>query len=174
MRIKDRLLFFRYAIPCASGTLVKRGRITQERVDRMTAEVSEGIEPAEGSEAVFKVAIALLDRHAGLMGKDCVDAEVIRRYFLLEHSAVVDERAALMGDFDPSSCKTYAGRVISVADGNAVVESRLGRHEYRTDFAKGLTEGENVVVHWDFVVERIPQSAVDAMESARVKYEKGE
>ncbi len=173
MRISDRLLFFRYALPCA-GTLVKRGTISQRQLDEMITQVASGSEPEPGAETVFKVAIAMLDHYAGAMGKEAVDAEVIRRYFLLEHSEVVDERARLMGDFSPASCKTYPGRVVSTDGDRAIVETRLGRHEYRTDFANGVEKGDTVVVHWDFVVERIPQSTANDMESARRRHEKGD
>lgn len=155
MKINDRLLFLRYALPCAS-TLVRRGNVTQEYIDRLTSLVSQGKVPKEDAESMFKVANAMCESVAERMGKSAIDADVIRQYFLLEHSKVVDDRYRLMGDFNPIDCKTYAGRVLKVNDGNALVETRLGKKLYSTVFAKEVKEGEEVAVHFSFIVEKIP------------------
>jgi hydrogenase maturation factor len=165
MNAEDRILFLRYALPCAS-TLVKRGSTTQENVDRMTGMVSEGIAPEDGAEKIFKVAIAMCNSIARRMGKDTIDAEVIRRYFLMEHSEVVDERYGLMGDFDPVACKTYPGKVISTDGGFAVVETRLGSMRYKTVLARDTKEGDLVSVHYDFVIEKIDAQTAEEMRHA--------
>ncbi len=166
---EDRLLFLRYALPCA-GTLVKRGNVSKEYIDSLVGMVAEGIPPTENAEQMFKVANAMCDSVADRMRKPSVDAEVIRRYFLFEHSKVVDDRFELMKDFNPVDCRTYAGKVVDMAGESAVVETILGRKRYRTPFVRDLKEGEDVVVHFDFVVERLPtdvaseKRALDEME----------
>ena len=159
---EDRLLFLKYALPCA-GTLVKRGKVTQEYVDSLIKLVSEGRVPEENAEAMFKVANAMCEHIAARMGKSSIDAEVIRDYFLMEHSKVVDERYELMRDFDPSACKTYSGKVLGVGEGTALVETSRGRKEYKTVFEKGVREGDVVAVHFDFIVEKIPPSLARRM-----------
>jgi hydrogenase maturation factor len=159
---EDRLLFLRYALPCA-GTLVKRGNVTKEYIDRLVEQVSQNMVPEGNPEAIFKVANAMCDSVAERMGKSSTDAEVIRRYFLFEHAKVVDDRFELMKDFNPVDCRTYPGRVVLVGDGSAVVETVLGRKEYRTVFAKDVKEGNAVVVHFDFVIEKITESTAEMM-----------
>jgi hypothetical protein len=150
----DRLLFLRYALPCA-GTLVKRGKVTSEYIEGLVEQVSRNSAPKEDAEAMFKVANTMCDIVAERMGKQSTDAEVIRRYFLFEHSKVVDDRFELMRDFDPVDCRTYAGTVVKADGGSAVVETILGQRKYRTPFVKDLRAGDAVVVHFDFVVERV-------------------
>lgn len=162
MIIKDRLLFLKYALPCA-GTLVKRGNVSKEYVESLVKLVSDGKVPGENAEAMFKVANAMCDKIAKRMEKDSVDSDVIRQYFLLEHSEVVDDRYELMKDFDPVSCKTYAGRVVSCNNGSAVVETRLGKRDYKAAFAKGVKPGDSVVVHWNFIIEKVPEKYASLM-----------
>jgi hydrogenase maturation factor len=162
--IKDRLLFLKYALPCA-GTLVKRGNTTKEHVEGLVKLVSDGKVPAEDAESMFKVANAMCDSIGRRMGKETVDSDVIRQYFLLEHSEVVDDRYKLMGDFDPVDCKTYLGKVSQVDGDSAIVETKLGKKKYRSAFVNGLKAGDSVIVHWNFVVERAPGEFAKRMDS---------
>lgn len=162
MRIDDRLLFLRYALPCA-GTLVKRGVVSQGQVNGMISLVSKNRLPPEGAEGIFKVANAMCTVIARRMGKESIDADVIRQYFLLEHSRVVDDRFELMGDFNPVDCKTYAGKVVEAGADSALVKTTLGERRYKMVFAKDVKKGDNVAVHFDFVIEKIPDSIVKRM-----------
>lgn len=168
MNSEDRLLFLRYALPCAS-TLVRRGKVSQDRIDEMTRLVSENRPPPEGAEKIFVVANAMCDAIASRTGKRVVDSEVIRTYFLLEHSKVVDDRFALMKDFNPVDCKTYPGKVVSIGTGSAVVETALGRKDYRTTFAEGVRPGDDVAVHFDYIVERINPETVERMKHSKAR-----
>ncbi len=151
---EDRLLFLRYALPCA-GTLVKRGNVSAEYIDGLIERVSKNIAPERGAESIFKVANVMCDKFAREMGKASTDAEVIRRYFLFEHAKVVDDRFELMRDFNPVDCRTYAGKVVGLGEGYAMVQTELGQKRYKTVFAKGIKENDDVVVHYDFVIEKI-------------------
>ncbi len=162
MKIKDRALFLKYALPCAS-TLVKRGNVSQDYIDYLIALVSEGKLPKENAEAIFKIAIAMCDNVATRMKKKSVDTDVIRRYFLLEHSKVVDDRFKLMGDFNPVDCNTYLGTVEEVGSNSATVKTILGKRKYKTVFCKSLKKGDKVVVHYDFIIERPPARFITGM-----------
>ena len=171
MEIEDRALFLKYALPCA-GTLVKRGVVSQAHVDHLVALVSEGHVPVEKEEEMFKVANAMCKHIAERMGKPKIDSEVIREYFLLEHSKVVDERYELMRDFNPVDCRTYAGVVLKIEEGHATVRTNLGERVYRTTFARDLKENDKVAVHFDFVIEKISNQTAKKMQMAELKYEK--
>lgn len=172
MRISDRLLFLRYALPCAS-TLVKRGAVNQQHIDDLILMVSNNRVPKENVEKMFKVANVMCGNIAKRMGKSSVDTNVIRRYFLLEHSKVVDDRYQLMRDFNPIDCKTYAGKVISIANGGAIVDTSLGKKRYKTVFAKGVKENDKVAVHYDYIIEKISDYTAKKMREAEVRYAKG-
>jgi hydrogenase maturation factor len=162
MEIDDRLLFLKYALPCAS-TLVSRGNTTQAYIDKLIRMVSQGKVPKEKAEKMFKVANVMCDHWAKKMHKDVIDDSVIRKYFLLEHSQVVDDRYELMKDFNPVDCKTYPGKVMKVNGSSAMVKTRLGTKRYRTTFAKEVKEGDVVVVHYDFIIEKAPKRYVNKM-----------
>jgi hypothetical protein len=162
MNPEARLIFMKYAIPC-SGTIVSRGKMTREKVDGLTAMVAEGVAPDDGSEKLFPIADAMCNLIARQMGKEEVDVDVVREYFLFRHSQVVDERYELMRDFDPAACRTYPGVVVSAEGGRAVVRTELGEKSYDTVLAKGVGKGENVSVHFDFVVERISEKTAEKM-----------
>lgn len=157
---EDRLLFLRYALPCAA-TLVKRGNVTKEYIDELVDQVSQNKPPKENAEQLFKVANAMCDNVAERMHKQSTDAKVIRRYFLFEHSKVVDDRFALMKDFSPVDCRTYAGKVIRVTEDSATVETVLGKKEYRNPFVEDAEVGDDVVVHFDFIVERLAKEVAE-------------
>ncbi len=159
-RDDDRLLFLRYALPCAS-TLVKRGNVTKEYIDGLVDQVSKGMVPKGNAESIFKVANVMCDRLAAEMSKSSTDAEVIRRYFLFEHTKVVKDRFELMRDFNPTDCKTYAGRVSKIDGNRALVDTVLGQKSYRTNFVENLKENESVVVHYDYVIERISEEVAE-------------
>lgn len=162
MLIKDRLLFLKYALPCAR-TLVKRGKISQENVNSAIRQVAENNVPETKIEGIFKVAKFECSRLAKKAGKTCIDSGTIRRYFLLEHNKIVDERFELMKDFDPSACKTYAGQVARISRGSALVETPLGRKRYKTDFCKDVKKNDSVAVHFDYIIERISDTMARRM-----------
>ena len=163
MIVRDRLLFLKYALPCAR-TLVKRGNVSQEYVDKLVDIVADGNVPEEDAEKMFKIATAMCNAIAVRMNKDEIDDDVIRKYFLTEHSPVVEDRYKLMKDFNPVDCKTYSGKVVGLEEDSAAVKTRLGTKEYRTAFAKDVAVGDIVAVHFDFIVEKISGELSEKME----------
>ena len=166
MRISDRLLFLKYALPCAS-TLVRRGNVKQEYLDSLILMVSDNRVPKENAEEMFRVANAMCESIAARMKKSSIDTEVIRQYFVMEHSKVVDDRYELMRDFNPVDCRTYTGEVVSLEDGEAVVSTVLGNRRYKTLFAKDIKKNDKVIVHYDYVIEKLPEAIAEKMQSQR-------
>ncbi|MEM5803509.1 MAG: hypothetical protein QW350_02095 [Candidatus Aenigmatarchaeota archaeon] len=153
MQIKNRKLFFCYALPCAQ-TFVKRGKISQEDLDKIIKNFSRGKMPKKGFESIFLVANNMLKIIAMKMGKDKIDMKVIRQYYLVDHDKVVDKRYEEVGDFDPIACKIRVGEVLSIKDNKAIIKTEFGIKEYKTDFVKKLRVGDRVIVHYDFIVEK--------------------
>ncbi|MEM5807407.1 MAG: hypothetical protein QW474_03425 [Candidatus Aenigmatarchaeota archaeon] len=153
MQIKNRKLFFCYALPCAQN-FVKRGKINQEELDKIIKNFSMGRMPKKGFESIFLVANNMLKVVAMKMGKDKIDTKVIRQYYLVDHDKVVDKRYEEVGDFDPIACKIRVGEVLTIKNKKATIRTEFGIKEYRTDFVKKLKVGDKVIVHYDFVVEK--------------------
>lgn len=156
MRIKNRRLFFCYALPCAQ-TFVKRNQLKQEELDKIIQDFSKGKLPKKGFENIFKVAMSMLQLLAMKLGKNVIDEKVMRQYYLLEHDKVVERRYEELGDFDPIACKVRIGEVLALDDEKAKVKTEFGIKEYRTDFVEGLKVGDRVIVHYDFVVEKFTE-----------------
>lgn len=150
---KSRLLFMKYALPC-SRTLVKRNQVTQDEVDKLIDIVKNNKEIPKNAEKIFKVAFTACSLIALDTGKNKIDEDVIREYFLKKHSDVIEKRYEEMGDFDPKACQIRLGRVVSFQGDEAIIINSSGKRSYKTDFVK-VQENDKVVTHWDFVVEVI-------------------
>ncbi|MBI4182287.1 MAG: hypothetical protein HY520_04955 [Candidatus Aenigmarchaeota archaeon] len=150
--ITDRSLFLRYALPCA-GTLVRRGKVTQDWVDELVRAVSGGAAIPQGAEQVFAVACAACSLRALDQGKQAIGPEVIRGYFRKGHDAVIDRRYAEMRDFDPEACRVRTGVVEDVSGSRARVRLGAQVRILRTDLFPRVRAGMRVVAHWDFIVE---------------------
>lgn len=154
LKASDRLLFLKYAIPCAE-TLVQRKTISQKFLDGLLNSVKKNIAPKGEPEKIFKVAYAMCTSLALDSGKKGFDKKIIRDYFWFGHDDVIKERFELMRDFDPSHCKTYPGKVEETRNGTAIVLTCLGEKKYSTDFLPSAKKGDYVVVHRGFAVEKI-------------------
>jgi hypothetical protein len=164
---KDRLLFMKYAMPCA-GVLVQRGNVAQEDVDEIITAVKAGKVP-RGAEKMCKVAFAACSLIAKDRKKDKIDREVINHYFHFAHDEVIDRRYEEMGDFDTNSCRIRAGVVEAVGKDFAVVSNSSGRRKYKTDFVAGLKKDDIVTTHWNFVVEKIDRATAEKMIEQKAK-----
>ena len=91
MKITDRDLFLKYAIPCGH-VLVKRGDLKQETLDRIRDKVVFKQEVREDLEDIFPIAVRMCKLLAKKSGKSVIDQEVIRDYFWHEHPKAVEWR----------------------------------------------------------------------------------
>lgn len=169
MKISDRILFFKYALPCAE-TLIERGTLKREKFKEMFSQIISGREPEENSENVFKVAMANLKFLTIEKKKDIIDNETIREYFLFKHDEVIDERFEEMGDFNPTTCRTYPGIVREIKNNEATVETPLGKKLYRKELIKDLKLQDVVIIHRDFIVEKISKELAIKLWEAKRKY----
>lgn len=160
---KDRLLFLKYAVPCAT-TLVQRKTISKKNFEELLENVKNGKTPSGEPEKIFKVAYAMCSSKALAKNKE-IDAKTIRDYFWLGHDAVVDERFGLMRDFDPGHCKTFPGIVTQTNGEKAMVKTSLGKVECSTAFEKKAKKNDFVVVHRGYIVEKVGKKT--ALEIAR-------
>jgi hypothetical protein len=154
MKINNKKLFLKYAIPCAE-TLVKRGQINQERLNELIEKIVKNKKIFDEDVDMFKVAKAHSTILAKELGKDEIDEEVIEKYFLEKHDEVVDERFEQMNDFDPDKCRIKNGKVLSIGNGEALVETTKNKSSYRIDFVPDIKRGDFVIVHRDFIVRKI-------------------
>jgi hydrogenase maturation factor len=171
MDFKDegvRMLFLKYALPCGF-TLVKRGVIPKKTLTDAINSLAKG-KVSGHPEKLFKTALSSCKSVAKAYGKNSVDKASIRRYFLLEHDAVVNKRYSMFKDFNTLKCRTYSGRVANIKGSAAFVKTLIGTNKYRYDFCKSLNKGDYVVVHRSFVVEKINQSKFRRLWKLKERY----
>ena len=159
---KDRLLFMKYALPCAV-TLVSRGSVEKDDIENLIDAVKKGRQIPEGAEKIFKVAMSACSLIALDSHKEFIDIDVIHNYFLYGHDDVIDRRFDEMRDFDPEACRVRPGIVKHIFKDSAVVLNSAGEKRYRTDFVPDLKIGDRVATHRDFVVEKISADAEKRM-----------
>lgn len=160
--IEDRELFLRYAVPCGQ-VLVKRGDLREEVLDHLSESVSQGRRIDVPVENIFKVASRMCTIIAKRMGKDSIDAEVIRKYFLREHDKAIEWRRRIKPDINVRDCSVKAGKIKRIADGSAVVKTKMGELVCKTDFDRKLRESDWVSVHYDYIGEKLKRHYLNRM-----------
>jgi len=162
-------LFLRYALPCGY-TLVKRGIVTKSFLKETIRNIAEGKKVRGRPEKIFSTAILMCNRIAKKSGKRLIDKSTVRRYFLFEHDKIVSKRYNIFKDFNSMKCRTYSGKVLEVKNNKALVRTVVGKSKYKSDFYKGLKKGDYVVVHRDFIVERINEKMFKQLWSLKERY----
>jgi hypothetical protein len=160
--IRNRELFLRYAIPCGE-VLVNRGELKGELLRQLNDSVKNRQEIDVPIERVFRVAARMCTILAKRMGRNDIDDEVIRRYFLLEHEKAIRWRKEIKPDLKISECLVYPGRVLRIDPDNVLVKTNLEEKLFRNGFAEGLKRKDWVSVHYDYVSEKIKADHVNKM-----------
>ncbi len=153
MRVSDPLLFLKYAIPCGSA-MVKRGDLSQQLLDEMTDAVSRE-KTSPRFIAPFKTALAFCRAIARKKGKQAIDSEVIRSYFLERHNELLPSIAK--PDVDLSLCRVRKGRVLKAGD-DLLVLTELGEERASSFFAPSASEGDVVSLHYRHACEVLERS----------------
>lgn len=160
--IRDKALFLRYAIPCGEF-LVKKGELRSEVLKKLNASVRNGEAVETPIEDVFRVAARMCTIIARQMGKKEIDAEVIRRYFLVEHENAIKWRQQVRPDLKLEECLVYPGRVLKIGSENILVKTPLGERIFRNDFAQDIKPHDLVSVHYDYIAEKLKPSYAGRM-----------
>jgi hydrogenase maturation factor len=155
MQIKNKRLFLKYALPCAS-VLVKRGWVSQKEADKLEKMILENKDIDVDLGDIFMVATSMCGLLARKMNKSEIDDEVIRSYFWYYHDEVVDERFKQIGDFDPVLCRTYPAKVLSISEYEIKVKTPRGEVVCHKSFEDVKPE-EFVIIHYDYIIERIDE-----------------
>ncbi|UCC91204.1 MAG: hypothetical protein JSV39_02705 [Candidatus Aenigmatarchaeota archaeon] len=152
--IKDKELFLRYAIPCGE-VLVNSGELREDLLKQLNDSVKDKQDIEIPIENVFKVATRMCTILAKKMGKNEIDSEVIRRYFLIEHENAIKWRKQIRPDLKVKDCLVYPGRILRIDHDKVLVRTPLGDKFFRGDFTEGLKMKDRVSVHYDYIAERI-------------------
>ena|GEM_PF-4379414 len=139
MHVKDKLLFLKYAWPCGSVS-VRRGDITEEYYQDLKQRILKNENLFQEDCEHFKVAMAMCTIAAKHLGKEEIDSGVIRHYYSKMHDSAIEERYALMGDFDKEACKV---RFLTYESSQ----------NHKLDFCPGTKPGDNVAVHYNYIVD---------------------
>jgi hydrogenase maturation factor len=169
MKITDRDLFLRYAIPCGD-VLVKRGNLKQETLDRIRKRVIRKERVEDDLERVFPIAVRMCRLIAKKLGKGAIDPGIIRQYFWHEHAKAVEWRAEIYPDLPKEKCLTYPARVLKPGK-KPLLETPVGERRAKPDFVPGLKKDDWVIVHYDYIVEKIPWKEAEKLlaEESKIK-----
>lgn len=158
--MEPEVYFLRYAYPCAHILCDVRGEVSGKEFKMMEkAAINNKKLDRAFLEKAFWRAFERINKIAQEMGKDKWDIEVIREYFCVRHNSVLDK-----SDYPEAfkeMCKTYKAEVAEeTEDGEAVVSylSELGgkkRRKVKKDYIKDLKVGDKVMIHWNYVVEKV-------------------
>jgi hydrogenase maturation factor len=55
-------------------------------------------------------------------------------------------------------CRLYSGKILSLKNRGATVQTIIGKRKYKTDLSKTFRIGDFVVVHRNFIIEKINKS----------------
>ena len=160
--VRDKELFLRYAIPCGE-VLVRRGELREELLKKLNDSVKYGEEIDIPFESIFRVATRMCSILAKQLGKNEIDSEVIRRYFLIEHENALKWRREIKPDIKVKECIVYPGKVTRIEPNGVVVRTRLGEKVFRNDFIANVQKNDWVSVHYDYIAEKIKTSYVNKM-----------
>lgn len=141
VEVKDRRLFFLYAHPCGD-VLVKEGRLKAEQLVEVRRSLLDGRDGGEPS--LFRAALRKLEETAREMGKDRIDSEVIREYFLRKHNEDVDRE-----------CRVLIGCVESVMGDTALIRIGDETRKVNIEFVGKVKEGDVLSVHYDYACEKL-------------------
>ncbi len=167
IRISDKNLFLRYAIPCTS-TLLRRGSIEQRTVDVLLDFVLEKKRIKIEIDRIFPVAYDACRKIAMGKGKGEIGPDEIREYFWRQHDDVIERRFVEKGDFDKEACRIWAGKVLRPLEGNkAEVLTQRGKKFFRSDFEPKMQSGDYVLVHYDFITEKVSRDDAKTIWEAR-------
>jgi len=156
LKVSDKGLFLRYAIPCGS-VLVRRGTVSQELLDEMKTKVVNNEQINDKYTEVYKVALFFLTKIARGLGKKVIDKEVIHKYYFKEHDEVVTARSKVKTDVNEQLCRVKPGKILKI-NGIATVETPLGEFEVKLDFIPEAKIGDFITVHYDYGCEIISET----------------
>jgi hypothetical protein len=162
MEIADKELFLRYAVPCGQ-ILVRRGSLDAGVLESLRKRTAEGRSVRDDVAECFPVAARMTTLLAQKMGREEIDEDVIRRYFLFDHDRAVRWRASLFPDVSVEECLISPGRISEIQRGGILVNTPRGELSLRKDFIPEARRGDLVAVHYDFVAEPLPRKDFDAL-----------
>ncbi len=169
IRIADKKLFLRYAMPCAS-TLVRRGSISKPVADGLLDYVLGKKKINADIGEIFQVAYEACSKIAQDTRKREIGPVEIREYFWRQHDDVIERRFEEKKDFDKEACRIWTGKVLRPLEGSrAEVLTQRGKMAFRADFEPNLRSGDYVLVHYDFISEKVSRDDAKVMWESRNK-----
>ena len=161
MEIKNKELFLRYAIPCGE-VLVRRGDLQKEMLEKLSERIERKRDIDIPVGRLFPVAGKMCTVLAKEMGKERIDDDVIRRYFLHEHEKAIKWRRLFFKDIDLKECLVKPGRVMNAGE-KVVLNTPLGKRVVEKNFEPELKKNDWVSMHYDHICEKLPRDHAKKM-----------
>ncbi|MCD6547062.1 MAG: hypothetical protein J7K22_00750 [Nanoarchaeota archaeon] len=144
MEIRDKLIFLRYCAPCVDD-FVMQGLMTKDYANEILNATKRG-EVLPGSEKYFDFAYLTCERIAKRLGKDCIDAEVIRTYYLKHHNNIVKIHK-------PIACSVEECKINISKEIDGLKTCFFNKDELKTN--------EIIIVHRGYVVDLLTKEELE-------------
>jgi len=153
-----RILFLKYAFPCAGVTLA-RGKITQKEYSGLekAARTSAPVE-WKTLERIFAPAWRRIRESARELNADPRDLQTIREYYLKFHNqyiAAKDGSYAHAPEILCRLCRVEKGKIVSMGDDFFIVKIRSITRPVSRMLCKDASIGDTVSVHYGYAVEKV-------------------
>ncbi|MBI4360075.1 MAG: hypothetical protein HY564_03200 [Candidatus Jacksonbacteria bacterium] len=156
--IEARVLFLKYAFPCAGVTLA-RGAISKKEYDALENSARTSI-PVEWKtlERIFVPAWRRIREVAQKINHDPRDANTIRRYYIEFHNEYIknnDGSYAHAPEALKKLCRVEKAKIVSVKDDFFVAAIGRTRRPVSRMLCKNARVGDIVSAHYGYAVEKL-------------------
>ena len=158
--MSPELYFLRYAFPCAFLKL-QQGKLSKKSYDSMHEAVLEKKRILRSTLLkIFPLALGHIELIAGKKKIDKWSVEAIREYFWEKHDDVIESGEGLYANAPRvlcELCRVAPAEVLRKGGNWAVVKFADGRkRSVLTELIQCLRKGDRVMVHYGYIVEKIP------------------
>jgi len=154
--MKAEVFFLKYAYPCAF-IAQQRGEIDEKQMEELeNAAVNEIALPREKLEKIFFRAFRRIETIAKELGKDRWDMDVLKEYFLVRHSGMVEDSFELGKDIPRTLkelCKIHIGEVVEKKNDVLKVRFNDKTRNVLGILVPNAKVGDRVTLHYGYAVE---------------------
>ncbi|OYT56468.1 MAG: hypothetical protein B6U68_03245 [Candidatus Aenigmarchaeota archaeon ex4484_14] len=156
---ETKRLFLRYAIPC-SMVLIRRGKVSEKTIDELKSKLMKNEKIRDDLEKIFTIAVRMLIILAKKSGKEKIDVQILHEYFWFKHVEAIEQRNTVFKDIPVQRCIVWPGVVVT---DDGMVRTPIGIKKYQKDFLPDAKQGDHVVVHYGYMVEKITKKQYDKL-----------
>ncbi len=153
-----RILFLKYAFPCAGVTLA-RGKITQKEYDALE-KAARTSRPVKWKmlERIFAPAWRRIREVARELNADPREANTIRRYYLEFHNKYIKNNDGSYADAPEALkklCRVEKARIVGKGDDYYIIKIGAKKRPVSSMICHNASVGDTVSAHYGYAVEKL-------------------